>query len=58
MDDDLISVSDVATQLGKRKQTAFKILSCFKVGFAVSLPERLRSLKCSAPFLKVVASWP
>lgn len=26
----------------------------FKVGFAVSLPERLRALRCSAPFTKVV----
>ena len=33
----------------------------FKVGFAVSLPERLRQLRCSAPFApcaKVVRSWP
>ncbi len=30
----------------------------FKVGFATSLPERLRTLKCSAPFLKVLATWP
>ncbi|MGE3312891.1 MAG: hypothetical protein AB7O66_23220 [Limisphaerales bacterium] len=30
----------------------------FKVGFAVSLPERLRQLRCSAPFAKVVATWP
>ena len=30
----------------------------FKVGFAESLPERVRSLKCSAPFLRVVMSWP
>lgn len=30
----------------------------FKVGFAVSLPERLRTLRCSAPFAKVVRSWP
>jgi len=30
----------------------------FKVGFATSLPERLRTLKCSAPFTKVLATWP
>ncbi|MEO8595542.1 MAG: hypothetical protein ABI759_19640 [Candidatus Solibacter sp.] len=30
----------------------------FKVGFAVSLPERLRTLRCSAPFTKVVRTWP
>lgn len=30
----------------------------FKVGFAVSLPERLRTLRCSAPFAMVVRSWP
>jgi hypothetical protein len=30
----------------------------FKVGFAASLPERLRQLRCSAPFTKVIATWP
>jgi len=30
----------------------------FKVGFAASLPERLRTLKCSAPFIQVLATWP
>lgn len=30
----------------------------FKVGFATSMPERLRALKCSAPFVKVVNTWP
>jgi hypothetical protein len=30
----------------------------FKVGFAVSLPERLRTLRCSAPFLTVIQTWP
>jgi hypothetical protein len=30
----------------------------FKVGFAVSLPERLRTLRCSAPFITVVRTWP
>jgi hypothetical protein len=30
----------------------------FKVGFAVSLHERLRHLRCSAPFAVVVRSWP
>jgi hypothetical protein len=30
----------------------------FKVGFAASLPERLRQLRCSAPFTEVVATWP
>lgn len=30
----------------------------FKVGFAVSLPERLRALRCSAPFATVVQTWP
>ncbi len=30
----------------------------FKVGFAASLPERLRQLRCSAPFIEVVATWP
>jgi hypothetical protein len=126
MDEELISVLDIASQLGKRKQTVFKILKRlrietrkqrssnargqliayvtmkesrliaselrasvkaehelpteaqpdergvfyllllepshdpgrFKVGFAVSLSERLRTLKCSTPFLQVVDSWP
>jgi len=30
----------------------------FKVGFATNLSERLRSLRCSAPFIKIVKSWP
>lgn len=30
----------------------------FKVGFAASLPERLRHLRCSAPFAAVLKSWP
>ena len=30
----------------------------FKVGFGGSLPERLRALRCSAPFAKVIATWP
>jgi len=30
----------------------------FKVGFAVSLHDRLRQLRCSAPFAKVVDTWP
>lgn len=30
----------------------------FKVGYAASLPERLRQLRCSAPLAVVVASWP
>ena len=30
----------------------------FKVGFATSLSERLRQLRCSAPFTTVVATWP
>src|SRR5882762_10540201 len=30
----------------------------FKVGFAASLPERLRQLRCSAPFSEVAAKWP
>jgi hypothetical protein len=30
----------------------------FKVGFAVSLSERLRALRCAAPLLKVVKTWP
>ena len=30
----------------------------FKVGFAVSLADRLRQLRCSAPFAAVVQSWP
>jgi hypothetical protein len=131
MSEELISVADLASQFGKRKQTVFKILrrlrieptklrssdrrgqlvsyvtaqearlaaaelrsaspasksgdeaaappgtlpdehgvfyllllepehdpGRFKVGFAVSLPERLRTLRCSAPFAKVVRSWP
>jgi hypothetical protein len=131
MSDDLISVRDIATQHGKRKQSVFKILKrlgiettkrrCstgknqfvvyvtqdqyrlvrdellanasydadsndeeggdgfvsaevgvfyliqlepegdpgrFKVGFAVSMPERLRHLKCSAPFTVVMKTWP
>lgn len=30
----------------------------FKVGFAASMPERLRQLRCSAPFASVVQKWP
>lgn len=30
----------------------------FKVGFAVSLSERIRALRCSAPFARVVRAWP
>jgi hypothetical protein len=30
----------------------------FKVGFAANLNERLRHLRCSAPFATVVNSWP
>jgi hypothetical protein len=30
----------------------------FKVGFTVSLAERLRTLRCSAPFTKVKRTWP
>ncbi|MBF0310648.1 MAG: hypothetical protein HQL56_14085 [Magnetococcales bacterium] len=30
----------------------------FKVGFAVNLAERLRDLKCSAPFLREMKTWP
>jgi hypothetical protein len=30
----------------------------FKVGFASSLPERLRQLRCSAPFAAVLKTWP
>ncbi len=30
----------------------------FKVGFAGNMPERLRALSCSAPFVKVVKTWP
>jgi hypothetical protein len=125
MSEELISVVDLASQFGKRKQTVFKVLrrlrieprklrssdrrgqlvsyvtaqesrlvaaelrstgpasksgdeappealpdehgvfyllllepehdpGSFKVRFAVSLPERLRTLRCSAPFAKVV----
>ena len=126
MEDELISVADLASQLGKRKQSLFKIVrrlgietkrsansssrgqlvayvtnrdarriqlelaaadaspeegaddvylptqqgvfyllqlepahdaGRFKVGFATNLSERLRSLRCSAPFAKVFKSW-
>jgi hypothetical protein len=30
----------------------------FKVGFAINLSDRLRALRCSAPFATVVKSWP
>ena len=30
----------------------------FKVGFAASMSERLRHLRCSAPFASVVRTWP
>ena len=30
----------------------------FKVGFAASLPERVRQLRCSAPFATVMRTWP
>lgn len=29
-----------------------------KLGFAVNLDERLRTLRCSAPFAKVIKAWP
>lgn len=132
MSEDLISVTDFAHQLGKRKQTVFKVLKRlgietqkhrssnhrgqsisyitleesrlvaaellsaappvesnneadgalsealldeqgvfyllvlepnhdpgrFKVGFTTSLSERLRALRSSAPFIKVVRTWP
>lgn len=32
--------------------------SRFKVGFAATLPDRLRQLRCSAPFAEVIATWP
>ena len=32
--------------------------SRFKVGFEISLSERLRALRCSAPLLEVVKTWP
>ena len=31
---------------------------CFKVGFATSMPDRLRTLRCSAPFATVLRTWP
>jgi hypothetical protein len=132
MSDEMISVIDVANQLGKRKQTIFKIArrlgisglkrrdsssrnqlvlyitqsdfklikgevlanerrmqsnqleiddgedfvsaeqgvfyliqleadhdpGRFKVGFAASMSERLRALRCSAPFANVLKTWP
>jgi len=30
----------------------------FKVGFSSNLGERLRDLKCSAPYVKIVSTWP
>ncbi|MGA9539122.1 MAG: hypothetical protein WBR24_24740 [Desulfobacterales bacterium] len=30
----------------------------FKLGFASNMPERLRSHRCSAPFAKVLKTWP
>lgn len=30
----------------------------FKVGFATNMPERLRALRCSAPYASVVKKWP
>ena len=30
----------------------------FKVGFAASMSERLRALRCSAPFANVIKTWP
>ena len=32
--------------------------SRFKVGFTSSIPERLRALKCSAPFVAILGTWP
>lgn len=129
MADNLISVRDIASQHGKRKQTVFKVLKRlgvettkqrssaganqliayvtvedyrrisveldaisardvstdgsaaevvtaesgvfylvqlepdldpgrFKLGFAVGMAERLRHLRCSAPFASVVRTWP
>ena len=30
----------------------------FKLGFATNISERLRALRCSAPFLQVLRTWP
>jgi hypothetical protein len=30
----------------------------FKVGFATSMAERLRALRCSAPFISIIQTWP
>ena len=30
----------------------------FKVGFAINMAERLRHLKCSAPFATIIKTWP
>lgn len=30
----------------------------YKVGFAANLPDRLRALRCSAPFASVIKTWP
>ena len=61
-DEDASSVPDVLLA----EQGVFYLLQLepshdpgrFKVGYAGNLPERLRALRCSAPFLQVVASWP
>jgi hypothetical protein len=30
----------------------------FKVGFAANMPDRLRALRCSAPFASIIKKWP
>lgn len=59
-DEDSVSIPDVLLA----EQGVFYLLSLepksdpgrFKVGFAASLPERLRQLRCSAPFAEVLAT--
>ena len=60
-DQDCSSVAEVVLE----ERGVFYLLSLepeldagrFKVGFAASLPERLRQLRCSAPKIKVIATW-
>jgi hypothetical protein len=54
MSEGTISVIDLAAQHGMRKQTVFKILA--RLG--IETVKRPQTLKCSAPFTKVLATWP
>ncbi len=58
--------SSVATTSGQLDHGVFYLIQLepdhdpgrFKLGFASNMPERLRSHRCSAPFAKILKTWP